>query len=213
MRAAHAQGKDLASRPGGRHRDDRLGPAPGAAVGSHSQTTGRQATVSSWTGRAGALELAGGRGAPHPDRPTGPSTRSGDRQPRSDYRPTGYGSNRVGTCEHGGTQEPGHSCSIPASGEGRGRGPGLAHAQTRAVVEGHAAGRDGRRPDPSGNQGPPHCLAGSNSLQTQGPGLAGALGRPTGRVPETLRSRSKDCLGRSCRRREHGWTFLDSTHY
>ena len=131
MRAAHAQGKDLASRPGGRHRDDRLGPAPGAAVGSHSQTTGRQATVSSWTGRAGALELAGGRGAPHPDRPTGPNTRSGDRQPLSDYRPTGYGSNRVGTCEHGGTQEPGHSCSIPASGEGRGRGPGLAHAQTR----------------------------------------------------------------------------------
>ena len=58
------------------------------------------------------------------------------------------------------------------------------------MVEGHAAGRDGRRPDPSGNQGPPHCLAGSNSLQTQGPGLAVALGRPTGRVPETLRTAS-----------------------
>ena len=122
QRAADAQAREASALdPGGEERPTRTGRQGGQHPGRRSAATVRpradKPRAGSWTGRARAPELAGGRGAPHPYRSPGPQIRGGGR-PEAEFG------------------------SRQATGEGRGHRSGLTHTQTRAAVTGHTAGRD-----------------------------------------------------------------------
>ena len=100
--------------------------------------------VGSWTGRASAPAISEGRGALHPDRPSGPKIR-------------------------GGGQAQAEFGSRTAAGEGLGHTmPGLAHVQTRAAIRGHTEGRDSRdKPRSRGRSTSAHALSSAISFPIQ----------------------------------------------